>query len=124
MAIINLSDAEWKLMNRLWQSSPCTITGLVADFKDDTGWSKHTIISMLSRLEAKGTVRYNEGKRAKQFYPIINREDAQIEETKNFLSRLYGGSVGLMLNTLVNENSLSKEEINELYEILKKAGDK
>lgn len=29
-----------------------------------------------------------------------------------------------MLNTLVNENSLSKEEINELYEILKKAGDK
>lgn len=97
MAIINLSDAEWKLMNRLWQSSPCTITGLVADFKDDTGWSKHTIISMLSRLEAKGTVRYNEGKRAKQFYPIINREDAQIEETKTFFHGFTEAVSGLCL---------------------------
>lgn len=120
MKTINLSDAEWKLMNALWKRKS-TITELVAVFHDDTAWSKHTIISMLSRLEVKGAVAHKEGERAKIFYPLIDREATQIVETKNFLSRLYGGSVGMMLNTLAKDKDLSKEDIDELYEILRKA---
>lgn len=121
MNTVSLSDSEWKLMNVLWEQAPCTITQLVALLKEETGWSKHTIISMLSRLENKGAVSYQEGERAKQFYPVINREEAQIEETQGFLSRLYGGSLGLLVNTMAKEKGFTKEEINELYKILKKA---
>ena len=45
---------------------------LVEQLREDTGWSKHTVITMLSRLEAKGAVRHEEGERAKQFYPILD----------------------------------------------------
>lgn len=121
MISVSLSDSEWKLMNVLWEQAPCTITQLVALLRDDAGWSKHTIISMLSRLENKGAVRYRAGERAKQFYPVIDRGEARTEETQGLLSRLYGGSLGLLVNTLVQEKGLSKEEIDELYEILKKA---
>ena len=31
---IDLSNSEWKLMNRLWQTSPMTITELTAALKD------------------------------------------------------------------------------------------
>ena len=48
---IDLSNSEWKLMNRLWQDAPMTITELTAALKEDTGWTKNTIITMLSRLE-------------------------------------------------------------------------
>lgn len=121
MKAVSLSDGEWKLMNSIWKTYPQTVTQLVAELKDDTSWSKHTIISMLTRLENKGAVKHEEGKRAKQFYPVINREDAQIEETQSFLERLYGGSLGVMVNTFVQEKGLSKSEIDELYSILKKA---
>lgn len=121
MNTIGLSNSEWKLMNALWEQAPCTITQLVALMKADTGWSKHTVISMLSRLEAKGAVAYHSGDRAKQFYPVIDRAEAQMEETQGFLSRLYGGSLGLLVNTMAKEKGLSKEEIDELYEILKQA---
>lgn len=121
MKTITLSDGEWKLMNVLWDSAPCTITQLVLKLKDETGWSKHTIITMLNRLEAKQAVKYTEIGRAKQFYPHIDREHTQLKETQNFLSKLYGGSLGLMLNTMVQEKALDKKEIDELYEILKKA---
>ncbi len=121
MKTVSLSDSEWMLMNALWEHAPCTITQLVALLKDNTGWSKHTIISMLSRLENKGAVHYHAGERAKRFYPIIYQEEAQIEETQGFLSRLYGGSLGLLVNTMVQEKGLSKKEIDELYKILKKA---
>lgn len=50
---IDLSNSEWKLMNRLWQTSPMTITELTAALKEETGWSKNTVITMLSRLEGK-----------------------------------------------------------------------
>lgn len=123
MNIVSLSDSKWKLMNVLWEQAPCTITQLVTLMKNDTGWSKHTIISMLTRLENKGAVNYHTGERAKQFYPVIDRTEAQIEETNGFLTRLYGGSLGLLVNTMVQEKGLSKEEIDELYNILKKAED-
>ena len=121
MGQVNLSDGEWKLMNLLWNDAPKTIMELVALVREDTGWSKHTIISMLSRLEAKGAVRHEEGARAKQFYPMIDPADTRRQETKSFLGKLYGGSLGLMVHTMVQEQELSREEIEELYAILQKA---
>lgn len=117
----NLSDGEWKLMNALWSSPPRTITELKEALWEETGWSKHTIISMLGRLEQKGAVRHEAGERAKRFYPAIPQKEARCEETKSFLSRLYGGSLGLMVHTLLDEQDVSKQEIAELYAILKKA---
>ena len=91
---VSLSDGEWKLMNRLWEHAPRTITELTAALREETGWSKNTIITMLSRLEAKGAVTHTEGQRAKQYSPLILREDAAREETESFLSKVYGGCRG------------------------------
>ena len=119
---INLSDSEWRLMNRLWDRSPMTITELTAALREDTGWTKNTIITMLSRLEAKGAVRYEEGGRAKQYFPTVDREDAARAETKSFLSKVYGGSLGLMVSNLVESHALTEADIAELSAILEKAG--
>ena len=93
MKQISLSDNEWKLMGRLWERSPRTITELTADLREETGWSKNTIITMLSRLEAKGAVRHEEGVRAKAYYPAVDRETAARAETESFLGKVYGGSL-------------------------------
>ena len=41
-------------------------------------------------------------------------------ETENLLQRVYKGSVGMMMNTMIKESAFSQEEIEELYEILRK----
>lgn len=119
---INLSDSEWKLMNRLWGQAPRTIMELTAAMRDDTGWTKNTVITMLSRLEAKGAVRYEEGQRAKQYYPAVAREDAALAETESFLDKVYGGSLGLMMSAMVESRALSEDDIAELSAILERAG--
>ncbi|MDY3984194.1 BlaI/MecI/CopY family transcriptional regulator [Dysosmobacter sp.] len=119
---INLSDSEWKLMNRLWDRSPMTITELTAALREDTGWTKNTVITMLSRLEAKGAVRYEEGGRAKRYFPTVDREDAARAETESFLSKVYGGSLGLMMSAMVESHALTEADIAELSAILEKAG--
>lgn len=121
---INLSDSEWKLMNRLWTQNPMTIMELTAALRPDTGWSKNTVITMLSRLEAKGAVRCEQGERAKRYFPAIARRDAAQAETESFLGKVYGGSLGLMMSAMVESRGLSEADIAELSAILERAGGK
>ena len=117
----NLSVGEWKLMNRLWEAAPMTIMELTAALREETGWTKHTVITMLSRLEDKGAVRYEEGVRAKRYFPDLRREDAEREETECFLGRVYSGSLGVMVNAMVNSRALTEEDLAELSAILERA---
>lgn len=119
---ISLSDGEWKLMNRLWECSPMTIMELTAASREETGWGKHTVITMLSRLEAKGAVRCEQGERAKRYYPALERRDAARTETESFLDKVYGGSLGMMMSAMVESRSLTERDVAELSAILEKAG--
>ncbi|SHI12918.1 Predicted transcriptional regulator [Sporobacter termitidis DSM 10068] len=118
---VGLSDGEWKLMNLLWDDAPRTVAQLVSALRSDTGWTKGTVFMMLSRMAEKGTVRYEQGGRSKLYYPVLKREDAASCETESFLSKVYGGSVGLMVASLAGQKALTKEDIDELYAVLRDA---
>ncbi|MCM1039380.1 MAG: BlaI/MecI/CopY family transcriptional regulator [Roseburia sp.] len=121
MTNVNLSDGEWKIMNVLWEKECATITELTALLQEDTGWDKHIIITMLNRMIKKGAVAFRVNGRAKQFYPLVLRSEVSIRETKGFLDKVYRGSIGMMVNAMVADKALSKEDIAELYRILEQA---
>lgn len=118
--MVSLSDGEWKIMNRLWECES-TITELKKALSAETGWDKHIIITMLSRMEKKGAVAYRDGGRAKVFYPLVTREEVSMQETMGFLQKVYKGSLGMMVNAMVEDQALSEEEIRELAAILEQA---
>lgn len=119
--MVRLSEAEWKVMDVLWEEAPQTIMQLTRYFEETTGWTKHTIMTFLKRMEEKGAIYFEPGERAKQYYPKIDRQEAALQETEEFLEKVFGGRMGLMLNTMVERKALSGEEISELYEILRRA---
>jgi len=121
VAQMNLSDGEWKLMHLLWEEAPRTIAQLVIALKDDTAWTKGTIFMMLSRMQDKGVVRFEAGGRSKLFYPVLKKQDAATYETESFLSKVYDGSIGLMVASMAGQKALKKEDIEELYAILREA---
>lgn len=118
---ISLSDGEWKLMKLLWEKAPRTIADMVIELRSDTGWNKNTVFVMLSRMEEKGAVRYAEGERSRMYYPTVPKTEIAVRETENFLKKVYDGSLGLMVSSMAGQKALSREEIDELFEILKKA---
>ena len=118
---VSLSAGEWRIMERLWEKHPRTLTELVRELSPGTGWSKSTIVTMVGRLEAKGAVTYTEGGRARQYAPAVPRERAALEETESLLRRVYRGSVGMMVNTLADGRGLSDQDIEELSAVLEKA---
>ena len=68
----------------------------------------------------KGLIRWEQGEKAKLYYPVIRREDAALRETRSFLERVYHGSLGLMVSAVAEKETLSRSEIDELYAALKK----
>ena len=119
--MIRLSEAEWKVMTLLWQDAPQTMMQLTNHFKDSTGWSKHTVMTFLRRMEEKEAIYHVDGERAKLYYPEIGRDEAVLQETEEFLEKVFDGRMGLMLNTMVEKRAVSREEIAEMYEILRRA---
>ena len=115
-----LCNSEWIVMERLWQR-PHTLMELVAALGDTVGWSKSTVATVIRRMEEKGVVSHQEQGRTKIFHPAVSREDVTDRETQNLLQRAYNGSVGLLVSAMAQSNSLTKEDIAELYGILKKA---
>ena len=118
---VHLSDGEWKLMDALWSCNGATITQLTRALAEETGWSKHTIITMLSRLEAKGVVHHTEEGRAKHYVPLLSRNDAGRTATEQFLGKVYGGSLGLMMSAMVHSHALTQQDLEELSAILEQA---
>ena len=115
---IRLSDGEWKLMKTLWARQPQTIAELVAALAAETGWTKATIFMMLKRLIAKGAVTMDDSGKFQEYSAAITYADVEPEETESFLSKVYGGSVGMMVSSLVGRGALSEQEIRELKAIL------
>ena len=102
---IRLSDGEWTLMRELWKG-PASVGALVKALRGETGWSKSTVFIMLSRLIEKGAVAC---------------EGAALSETRSFLGRVYGGSLGSMMSCMAANHELSREDIDELVAILRRA---
>ncbi len=119
MKTTSLSDGEWKLMNLLWDESPLTIGRMVKALAQDTAWTKSTVNIMLGRLADKGAVLVDASGRAKQYYPLLQREDAVRQEARNTLARIRTGGIGLLVSTMARDCQLDETEIDELYRILK-----
>ena len=115
---IHLTEAEWRVMECLWERSPQTGREITQEMEERVGWSRSTALTMLSRLTAKGVVAAGSEDGKKMFYAILGREDAALQEAEGFLSRVYHGSVSMMVSALTKKQKLSQEEIRRLYAML------
>lgn len=116
---IDLTNAEWSVMECLWDKSPRTGREVTQCLEEKAGWSRSTTLTLLSRLEAKGAVLTNSESGRKTFRASLKREDAVLYETEDFLERVYHGSLSMMVSSLTKKQVLSKAEIENLYAMLK-----
>ena len=117
----DLTEAEWNLMECLWEKSPRTGREAIIWLKDHVGWTRSTVLTLLRRMTEKGLITCEEQDGLNTYSPLVEREDAVRKETSDFLNRVYKGSIGMMLSAMTQTQELSKEEIGELYEILRRA---
>ena len=95
-----------------------TLTELTKELGSSVGWNKSTIITLVKRMVEKGAVTYVQEGRAKRFCPAIGRAEAELEETRSFLKKVYQGNVGLMISNLISSEELTEEQLEDIRRLI------
>lgn len=118
---IRLGRLEMQIMNVVWERESAT----VHDVKDALGKGRKpaysTILTMMRKLEAKGYLDHDVDNRTYVYRPTISQNVARKSILGDIIDRLFEGSPTLLLNSLVEQNQVSREELNQLQELIKEA---
>lgn len=117
--IRRLPDTELEVMQALWASdTPVPRAQLEERLAQTHPMATTTLLTLLSRLSEKGFVRVDKEGRKSLYAPLVTREDYLAAQSRCFIQKLCGGSLSTFASALC-DSGLSKEELEELRELLK-----
>ena len=114
----DLTPAEWRVMECLWERSPLTGREVSDRLGASAGWTRSTALTMLRRMTEKGLIACSGESGVREYTPLLVRSDAAQRETESFLDRVYSGSVSMMVSAMTKKQALPQSEIDELYALL------
>jgi BlaI family transcriptional regulator, penicillinase repressor len=119
----SISDAEWQVMEAVWAGAPATANEII-DRLSGRGaeWNPRTIRTMLNRLVGKRALGYTADGKRYLYTPLVDRADCVRDESRSFLSRVFGGAAGAALVHFVEEHDLTPDEIEQLKQVLRRKG--
>lgn len=115
---MQISDAEWTVMNVVWDREPIEAADVIAAVAESNDWSPATVKTMLHRLVRKGALEAKSQGKKYIYRPAIRREDCVRQESRSFLDRVFGGQVAPALIHLVEAARLSPKEAAEIRALL------
>lgn len=116
--IPTISEAEYEVMKIIWSSSPISTNEVIEKLVDTSSWSPKTIQTLLSRLVKKGVLDYQKDSRVFVYTPLVEEEEYLEQESNTFLNKFYDGKLKSMIVSFLEQDKLTKENIDELRSIL------
>lgn len=117
---IRISEAEWRVLEVLWEDHPLTSAEVIERLQEETGWAPNTVRTLLARLKDKGYTDTTTTDGKMYHVPKIARHACVRAESRSFLSRVFGGRPAPLLLHFAREAKLTPEELKELRAILDK----
>ena len=115
----NITEAEWTVMEVLWEHAPLTGSEVAKALAPRTGWAVNTVRTMLSRLVEKGAVTCDGNEAGvRVFSPAFERDALVRAESDSFLKRVFQGSTQPLLVHFASRSNLSPDEIEQLKQLL------
>ena len=118
---VQCTDAEWKIMEVLWDHAPRTMSDITKTLEPETGWTRHTVITLLKRMQEKGSVAVDEMGDVKTYTPRITREEASAAQTKRLLSHVFSGKASLLINNLLDSGEITLDEMEEMRAVIRQS---
>jgi len=114
-----ISEAEYAVMDVLWNKSPLSAAEVCDEVSKARGWSLATVKTLLGRLAAKGAVKTQPEGRKFLYSPMIARVDYVDVESRRLVDRLFGGQASSLFAHLAEQEALSDKDISEIEALLK-----
>ena len=107
-------------MEILWQRGPLTVAGVVEALPADTDLAYSTVLTTLRILEEKGYVAHDKSGRAFVYSAVVGKVEAQRSALQQLLSRFFGNRPDLLVQNLLEDETISPKEIRRLEALIAK----
>ena len=116
--IKRLPSAELNIMLVLWKTDkPVTAAYVMNQLKESQQkqLAITSVLTLLTRLSEKGFVEIDKSAKANLYSVLISEAEYS---SKSVLEKFYGNSLTSLVSSLVNDEAISKQDINDLRDYL------
>lgn len=111
-----LFDSEAKVMKIIWDKAPVSAKEVSLIAFDTIGWNKNTTYTVIKKLEAKGFIKREDP--GFMCIPLVSRTQMQKAETQSLINKIFGGSRKALFSALLEDESLTDEEIADIQRLI------
>lgn len=117
-----LSDAEWKIMNAVWdRDGEVSARDVLEVLGDETGWAYTTLKTQMDRLVEKGALEAEVRRNVSHYRARLPKGRAVATAADDLTRRAFGGAIAPLVHHLVQSRALSPRDRAELRRMLDEA---
>jgi predicted transcriptional regulator len=116
---IKLGRVELQIMNVVWERGTATVYDVKNALSRGRKPAYSTILTMMRKLEAKGYLEHDVQERTYVYRPTISKKEVRHSMLGDVLDRLFEGSPSLLLNSLAEQDRISKKELYKIRKLIK-----
>jgi predicted transcriptional regulator len=117
---IKLGKVQLFIVQYLWTAGEATAREISDEVAKDLKLSHSTVQTLLRKLEAKGAVAHTERDRVFYYTPLVRQNDIETSTTKDFLNRVFRGSAAGLVSHMLEHESFTQEELNDIRQLIDK----
>lgn len=115
----SISESEAKILHVLWSESPLDGKQIAGKLKHET-WSFVTVKTLINRLLQKGFLSFEKQGRRYLYQTKISKKQYLKRENKQFIDRIYGGSLSGLFASFSENEKINQKDLNEIKQLIKK----
>lgn len=119
-----ISEAEFEVMKIVWKYAPISTNEITEKLLQTTTWSPKTIQTLIKRLVTKGALTYEKQSRMFVYTPVVKEREYIGQESSSFLNRYYDGDITAMVSAYIENDKLTKSELDTLRTLLSQKQEK
>lgn len=119
LPIQQVSDSELELMRIIWAKNGTALFAQIMEELESKGldWKKNTVLTFLSRLIEKKLLYTRKIGHRNEYLSAVTENEYLTMQTRSFLEKVYEGNVKGLVSTLLQQELLSSDEVEELHKI-------
>jgi predicted transcriptional regulator len=116
----NLTEAELRLMDVLWDRGAATVAEVADALPKDLGLAYNTVLTTLRILEEKGYLTHSKSDegRAFRYEPLVGRQEASRNAVRYLVSRFFRDSPELLVLNLLENEELGEPELQRIRKLI------
>ena len=119
------SESEWLIMETLWNCDHDLTSSEITDrLPNSSSMTQRMVRVLINRLCKKGLLTYTidpNDSRVYHYKAVKGRDELRREKSKAFIDSYFGGNTLGAAFAFLEEGKLTKEQIEELEDIIRKA---